>query len=229
MPKDPREIKFFIQNLSDLINQIAVNYSSNLAAITEANKRIRTEAKEYYEKYKELKRDFTIRRRELKLKNAEFDEKKKEYEEQNLQVSKNLDELKLELNFFKQLIGIDKDNDVILMANILESLKSEVNIYEGLSQEQTDLVNEAIKNYVVKEDDTDKNQEYLGEEENISEDYMSKLVEDLVNSVYAQQLIRSMEIKMDKSNFYYFDNIKVKLACFKGNLYGKLFSIKTFF
>jgi hypothetical protein len=31
------------------------------------------------------------------------------------------------------------------MANILDSLKTEVNIFEGLNQEQTDLVNEAIK------------------------------------------------------------------------------------
>jgi hypothetical protein len=80
VPKDPREIKFFIQNLSDLINQISINYSSNIQAITEANKKIRGEAKDYYERYKELKRDFKIRRRDLKVKNDDFEEKTKENE-----------------------------------------------------------------------------------------------------------------------------------------------------
>lgn len=138
-----------------------------------------------------------------------------------------MDDLKLELNFFKQLIGIDKDNDVILMANILDSLKNEVNIFEGLSQEQTDLVNEAIKNYVVKEHEEDgsaaakENFAYLDDEDRISEDEMTRLVENEVNMVYGMDLIRVMDIKSVPNNFYLFDDIKVRLGAFKGVLYGR--------
>jgi len=225
VPKDPREIKFFIQNLSDLINQIATNYSSNIQAITDANKKIRNEAKDYYERYKELKRDFKIRRRDLKMKNADFDEKMKENESDNKEVGRNLDDLKLELNFFKQLIGIDKDNDVILMANILDSIKGSVDIYENLSQEHTDIVNEAIKNYVAKEDreeekSSDKEEEFAlrDGEDRISEDEMTRLVENEVNMVFGMDLIRVMDIKSVPNNFYYFDDIKVRLGSFNSVL-----------
>jgi hypothetical protein len=225
VPKDPREIKFFIQNLSDLINQIAINYSSNIQAITEANKKIRNEAKDYYEKYKELKKDFKIRRRDLKMKNADFEDKMKENENENKEVGKNLEDLKLELNFFKQLIGIDKDNDVILMANILDSLKSSVDIYENLSQEHCDIVNEAIRNYVAKEEkeeSTDKDElfAFKDDEDRISEDEMTRLVENEVNMVFGMDLIRVMDIKSVPNNYYYFDDIKVRLGSFKSVLYG---------
>jgi hypothetical protein len=152
----------------------------------------------------------------------------KQNEQENLQVGKNLDDLKLELNFFKQLIGIDKDNDVILMANILDSLKNEVNIFEGLTQEQSDLVNEAIKNYVVQEQEEDgysaeKNIAYLDDEDRISEDEMTKLVENEVNMVYGMDLIRVMDIKSIPNNYYLFDDIKVRLGAFKGVLFGNYY------
>jgi len=175
-----------------------------------------------------LKKDFTKKRRELKKKNQELEEKNKEFEEENLQVGKNLDDLKLELNFFKQLIGIDKDNDVILMANILDSLKNDVNIFEGLTPDQIDLVKEAIKNYVVKEKDEDgnkmnknENSPFLDDEDRISEDEMTRLVENEVNMIYGMDLIRVMDIKSIPNNYYYFDEIKVRLGAFKGVLYGK--------
>ena len=148
------------------------------------------------------------------MKNADFDEKMKENESDNKKVGENLDDLKLELNFFKQLIGIDKDNDVILMANILDSLKSNVDIYEGLSQEHTDIVNEAIKNYVAKEDreeekSSDKEEAFAfrDDEDRISEDEMTRLVENEVNMVFGMDLIRVMDIKSVPNNFYYFDDI----------------------
>jgi hypothetical protein len=227
VPKDPKEIKFFIQNLSDLINQIALNYTSNIQAVTEANKKIRNEAKDYYERYKELKRDFKIRRRDLKLKNADFEEKMKENEEENKDVGKNLEDLKLELNFFKQLIGIDKDNDVILMANILDSLRGSCNIYENLTKEQVDIVNEAMQNYVAAKDDSDEKSSdkdeaftYKKDEDRITEDEMTRLVENEVNMVFGMDLIRVMDIKSVPNNYYYFDDIKVRLGAFNSVLYG---------
>jgi hypothetical protein len=203
-----------------------VNYSSNIQAITEANKKIRSEAKDYYEKYKELKRDFKIRRRDLKMKNADFEEKMKENEEENKEVGRNLDDLKLELNFFKQLIGIDKDNDVILMANILDSLKSSVDIYEGLSQEHVDIVNEALNNYVAKEEIEEKPEElfaFKDDEDRITEDEMTRLVENEVNMIFGMDLIRAMDIKSVPDNYYYFDDIKVRLGAFNSVLYGKIY------
>jgi len=162
-----------------------------------------------------------------------LEERAKQNEEENLQVGKNLDDLKLELNFFKQLIGIDKDNDVILMANILDSLRTDVNIFEGLTQEQTDLVNEAIKNYVVKDQEEDgstavKNFAYLEDEDRITEDEITKLVENEVNMVYGMDLIRVMDIKSIPYNYYLFDDIKVRLGAFKGVLYGNYFKILLF-
>ena len=152
----------------------------------------------------------------------------KENEIDNKKVGENLDDLKLELNFFKQLIGIDKDNDVILMANILDSIKGQVDIYENLSQEHSDVVNEAIKNYVAKEDrDETPSSDKEGDEfafregeDRISEDEMTRLVENEVNMVFGMDLIRVMDIKSVPNNFYYFDDIKVRLGSFKSVLWG---------
>jgi len=164
------------------------------------------------------------------MKNADFDEKMKENENENKEVGKNLEDLKLELNFFKQLIGIDKDNDVILMANILDSLKSSVDIYENLSQEHADIVSEAIRNYVAKEDkeeekssDKDEAFAFKDDEDRITEDEMTRLVENEVNMVFGMDLIRVMDIKSVPNNYYYFDDIKVRLGSFKSVLFGKYF------
>lgn len=158
------------------------------------------------------------------MKNKEFDEKMLENEEENKQVGQNLEDLRLELNFFKQLIGIDKDNDVILMANILDSLKSSVDIYENLSQEHTDIVNEAIKNYVAAKDETEEKSEevfaYKDDEDRITEDEMTRMVENEVNMVFGMDLIRVMDIKSVPNNYYYFDDIKVRLGSFNSVLWG---------
>lgn len=168
------------------------------------------------------------------MKNADFDEKMKENEAENKDVSNNLEDLKLELNFFKQLIGIDKDNDVIVMANILDSLRPSVDICENLSQEHSDIVNEAIRNYVIKEEEEEKpeNKEdvfaFKEDEDRISEDEMTRLVENEVNMVFGMNLIRVMDIKSVPNNYYYFDDIKVRLGSFKSVLYGKVFFISIF-
>lgn len=166
------------------------------------------------------------------MKNADFEEKMKENENENMEVGKNLEDLKLEINFFKQLIGVEKDNDIVLMANILDSLKSNIDIYDNLSQEHTDIVNEAIKTYVLKENDEENFNEksssekeepfaYKEDEDRITEDEMTGLVENEVNMVFGMDLIRVMDIKSVPNNYYYFDDIKVRLGSFKNVLYGK--------
>jgi hypothetical protein len=123
------------------------------------------------------------------------------------------------------LIGIDKDNDVILMANILDSIKSSVDIYENLSQEHTDIVAEAIKNYVVNEEveekslDKEENFAFKDDEDRISEDEMTRLVENEVNMSFGMDLIRVMDIKSVPNNYYYFDDLKVRLGSFKSILF----------
>lgn len=119
------------------------------------------------------------------------------------------------------------------MANILDSLKNDVNIFEGLTQEQTDLVNEAIKNYVVKDpedeaykpDEKNENFAYLDDEDRITEDEMTRLVENEVNMVYGMDLIRVMDIKSIPHNYYYFDDIKVRLGAFNGVLFGNYLNL----
>jgi hypothetical protein len=69
----------------------------------------------------------------------------------------------------------------------------------------------------------EKNIAYLDDEDRISEDEMTKLVENEVNMVYGMDLIRVMDIKSIPNNFYFFDDFKVRLGAFKGVLYGNFF------
>ena len=87
------------------------------------------------------------------------------------------------------------------------------------------IVNEAIRNYVAKEEkdeSTDREESFAfkDDEDRITEDEMTRLVENEVNMVFGMDLIRVMDIKSIPNNYYYFDDIKVRLGSFKSVLFG---------
>ena len=72
-----------------------------------------------------------------------------------------------------------------------------------------------------KSSDKDEAFAFKDDEDRITEDEMTRLVENEVNMVFGMDLIRVMDIKSVPNNYYYFDDIKVRLGSFKSVLFGK--------
>ena len=112
----------------DQINSLQQNYNVNLTTLSDINKRIKFQAKNYFERYKELKHQFKKEREDFNLKNQVLEN----------EVKSNIDEnIKLQ-NAYSDLIN--KDDEVIAIADILNSLKSENDIYVGLSENETEIL-----------------------------------------------------------------------------------------
>jgi len=94
LPTDPTELKNFIQTMTSQINGISENYQQNLLNLSDINKRIKYQAKDYYERYKELKRNFKKERRELKNKNAMLEYETKNNKEENKNIGVILTDVK---------------------------------------------------------------------------------------------------------------------------------------
>lgn len=213
-------MKFFLQNISNLIIAIANNYTENLKAIAEVTKKIRMQAQEYFEKYKTLSKDFLNKRRELKSKTDSFNEKNQLNLEENEKTKSNLEEFDFEYKYFKERLNIeisqDKE-DINNIANILDSLVQEVNIFEGLEEEDALLVSEALNDYLqenkVSRPDYDK--------ENQEMNYLVEKIKVIVNDLHEDKKIGLMEMKYSENKIFSFAKKCVYLSLKEDVIYGK--------
>ena len=159
IPSDPTEIKMFYKNITSNVKNIADNYLLNLQTLNDVNKRIKFQAKDYYERYKEIKKNFKKDRKDLKNKNKLLEYESKTTSEETSKTNYNLVEVKNELAFFKNKIGLseekeNKDEEINLMIDILNSVKlNGVDIYTGLNDTQKASLNEIMDKYKETKDD----------------------------------------------------------------------------
>ena len=130
----------------DQINSLQQNYNVNLTTLSDINKRIKFQAKNYFERYKELKHQFKKEREDFNLKNQVLENEVKSNIDENIKLQNAYSDLKNEMLFFRSKAGIkidsdiNKDDEVIAIADILNSLKSENDIYVGLSENETEIL-----------------------------------------------------------------------------------------
>ena len=68
LPSDPEQLRLLLENLTSQVKNISETYSQNLQSMTSINKRLKFQAKDYYDRYKELKKTFDKERREFQMK-----------------------------------------------------------------------------------------------------------------------------------------------------------------
>ncbi len=93
------------------IDGLATSYSLNVNTVAEINKKIRFQAKNYYERYKEIKALFDKERRELKSKKTLLDYELTLNNEENLRLKTLYNDVKNELLFFRARLGVKIEND----------------------------------------------------------------------------------------------------------------------
>jgi flagellar biosynthesis chaperone FliJ len=156
IPINKEEIKQFIRNVWQQIENLSSNYAVNMKEISEINKKIKFQAKNYFEKYKEIKAHFDRERRELRSKTTILEYEISLNNEENSRLRSLFNDVKSELLFFRTKVGIKiendppKDEDFILLSKILSETKNDVDLTELDEQTKYNL-NSILSYYNVKE------------------------------------------------------------------------------
>ena len=206
LPSDPEQLRLLLENLTSQVKNISETYSQNLQSMTSINKRLKFQAKDYYDRYKELKKTFDKERREFQMKKKVIQCEEKLNQDESDKIGKEIAEVKNELEFFQKKLGMNqdsKDDETEIMIDILKSLKEKkIDIYERLSKDQAEFINEILNEE--KEDADASNDSIEGEK-------FAKAIEDIANRIYNQNLIPNIKIEQIETNVYSFNDKEVSL------------------
>ena len=204
LPSDPEQLRLLLENLTSQVKNISETYSQNLQSMTSINKRLKFQAKDYYDRYKELKKTFDKERREFQMKKKVIQCEEKLNQDESDKIGKEIAEVKNELEFFQKKLGMNQDSkDTEIMIDILKSLKEKkIDIYERLSKDQAEFINEILNE---KKEDADASNDSIEGEK------FAKAIEDIANRIYNQNLIPNIKIEQIETNVYSFNDKEVSL------------------
>ena len=206
LPSDPEQLRLLLENLTSQVKNISETYSQNLQSMTSINKRLKFQAKDYYDRYKELKKTFDKERREFQMKKKVIQCEEKLNQDESDKIGKEIAEVKNELEFFQKKLGMNqdsKDGETEIMIDILKSLKEKkIDIYERLSKDQAEFINEILNE---KKEDADASNDSIEGEK------FAKAIEDIANRIYNQNLIPNIKIEQIETNVYSFNDKEVSL------------------
>ena len=223
LPQEPEKLRQLLETLTTQVKTISETYSQNLQSMASINKRLKFQAKDYYDKYKELKTNYEKEKKEFLMKNKVLECEDKLNKEENNKISKEIDEVKNEIDLFNNKLGLSpnqKDEETEIMLDILRSLKEKnVDIYEGLNKNQIDFLNEMMKesdnqnmdinNMNNNNNDMPKDNE--SNDDSVEGEKYAKAIEDIANKIYSQNLIPDIKIEQIENNIYAFNDKEVTL------------------
>ena len=223
LPQEPEKLRQLLETLTTQVKTISETYSQNLQSMASINKRLKFQAKDYYDKYKELKNNYEKEKKEFLMKNKVLECEDKLNKEENNKISKEIEEVKNEIDLFNNKLGLSpnqKDEETEIMLDILRSLKEKnVDIYEGLNKNQIDFLNEMMKesdntnmdmnNMNNNNNDIPKDNE--SNDDSVEGEKYAKAIEDIANKIYSQNLIPDIKIEQIENNIYSFNDKEVTL------------------
>lgn len=200
IPEDPEQLKVFIEEYANKINTISQTYFRNLKTLSEINNGLKFQAKDFYEKYKELKKNFTIERRDLKAKMLAVDSQVAANIDENKQINIKLEDIRNEVHYFKSRVGAEDDSvyreeDYQVMLSIINNIKRQGgDIYEGLDDREIDEINEVLARF----------QRDL----ELQDNEISKKLEVIINDLYLnRKQIRNINVaETEEPDTYKFDD-----------------------
>ena len=148
IPKDPEEMKIFIEDYAKTVNEMCQPYFKNLKTVSNINNSMKSYAKNIHNQYKELKKKFFFERLDLKYQNFLFKRDNSVSIEETKNVHSKVDDLRANFRFFTEHIGVenepvDKEEDSQTMLAIIDNvMKNGVDVYQDLNKnERKDLEN----------------------------------------------------------------------------------------
>ena len=124
LPSDLEQLRSLLENLTSQVKNISETYSQNLQSMTSINKRLKFQAKDYYDRYKELKKTFDKERKEFQMKKKVIQCEEKLNQDENEKIGKEIADVKTEIEFFQKKLGMNQDNkddETEIMIDILKS------------------------------------------------------------------------------------------------------------
>lgn len=216
LPQEPEKLRNLLETLTTQVKNISETYSQNLQSMASINKRLKFQAKDYYDKYKELKETYEKEKKEFLEKNKSLENEEKLNREENIKISKEIEEVKNEIDKFNNKLNLapnNKDEETEIMLDILRSLKEKnVDIYEGLNKNQIEFLNEMMK----ESDDVNNNEDNNLDSQKEGEKY-ANAIEDIANRIYNQNLISEIKIEQINDNVYTFNDKEVVLKFDENN------------
>ncbi len=149
MPQGEEELRRYGKYLLEQFNSFSNQYFQNLENVHQINKILKEQAKEFYTRYKEIKGTFLKERKILHEKQSTVEIDTKDNIEENIRLKGIYSDLLNELGYIRKKFGIkDKhlargmynisyyyiDPDVITVCDVLNSIKGEIDIFEGLNE-----------------------------------------------------------------------------------------------
>ena len=227
LPQEPEKLRHLLETLTTQVKTISETYSQNLQSMASINKRLKFQAKDYYDKYKELKENYEKEKKEFLDKRKEAENEDKLNKEENKKISKEIEEVKNEIDIFNNKLGLPpnkKDEETEIMLDIIRSLKEKnVDIYEGLNKNQIEFLKEMLtepdtnldmnnnavnnNNYIQNELQKDD----ASDDDSLEGEKYAKAIEDIANKIYSQNLIPDIKIEQIENNIYSFNDKEVTL------------------
>jgi hypothetical protein len=205
IPQDPEQLKPFIEEYSNKINTLSQTYFRNIKTLSEINNGLKFQAKDFYEKYKEIKKNFTIERRDLKKKMLAVDTQIIANIEENTQIHSKLDDIRNEVHYFKSRVGAEDDSvyreeDYQVMLGIINSVKRQgVDVFEGLENREIDELSIVLNRFQ--------------RELELLENEVSKKLEIVINDLYLnRKKIRNIAVsETDEPETFKFEDRTVAI------------------
>lgn len=180
------------------------------------------EARQYYENYKELKKAFAQERLQL------FEETKKVQDiEKRVLCEKEKVDLLYEEDlrekvYFKNKIGFQNsiylDQDIDDMIDILNTLKFENDIFDGLSEKEVSMLNFVLNKYKGSKNEATLIQTFKACYKDEEEENLVSKIEFIVNELVSENKINEIKIHQITNTQFEFNDIKANLFIENGAL-----------
>ena len=224
IPKDPEVMKLFIEDYANKVRVISEPYFRNLKNDSKLNNSLKSQAKEIYVKYKELKKSILIERRDLKSKLNEVHSINSANIQENRRLLDKLHDLKAEVRFYTNDIG-EEDNHVyreednqMMLAIIHDVAKNGVDVLEGLNGNEYRELESVLKKYEEEKDFKPIHDPTPSKLDEIMKDLLSREVIDSVaysktfipntykfGSHYVKLFVEDDMLKLEKTGFTSFE------------------------
>ena len=209
LPDDVEKLKQLNEVLLSKYNELSKMYNETLSEYNTQNEELRQKAKKIYEDYKQIKKEVYKGRVALKKKKEELKKEVATNTETNKKISSDILNIKKELRFFKNEMGLEKDNveevkeknDLTVLSNVLKKVHNlgyDIFSGSGLSAEEKI----KLKHLLSLEENIENN---VVDDEDFTEDIETGnkivgFIENDVNDLYLKKEI--VNVKIDQVNAY---------------------------
>lgn len=223
LPNDPKVLQELDEELFKKYQELSVKYNETLNALNKEAEEMRLKAKDYYEKYKAIKADIYKRRKALKENKKALKDEIADNSEMNKKILERVNNYKKEVDYFDNAVDAKENNeatpempeDLAPFGKIIEALvNSGINVFE--CAQFTDKEKEKLKkispifNEIIPPPQKEQEQEHVEEPSGNSDPELGnkiiQLIENDVNQLFNQKLIKSVKIDQIDDTKYTFEN-----------------------